>query len=559
MSYTDLKYCNYFDVDELYYPCINEYAINNGAQWNITYPHEAFISLLTEFENMLGGRTKRSLWIYGAYGTGKSQCAYTLKKLIDVSEDEVRAYWDKFEPLKKENNLLEKIIGHKKRRIIAAYLYASGEISSAKLLFFTIQQSIKKALIENNVDYLGENTLKDNIIAWLEAEDYRRGLINAILQKPEWKAAFSQSSAEEIVSSLKNGKNITSLINNIFAMAEAESIKDLDFTSESLCKWIIDVITRNNIKIVFIWDEFSDFFLQNSNSLSEFQKIVSICQEKPFYLVIVTHPLSSIVDGYDTSDRNNAWTVVQQRFVKNEIKLPNNIAFDQIGHAFPPKPAAKDIWEGMVNDLYSSVANSSDAVAKAADIKDPSILRSILPIHPIAALVLVNIASAFQSNQRSMFGFIKTPKDLNVHAFQWFIQNNSPLSNRPFLMVDMLWDFFYEKGKDYLSQDIKLILDTYNQQTDLFDNEKIVLKTILIMQAIDKRLGGVLPILKPTDQNLTYAFEGDSPELENDCKSIAKGLLSKGILIESPLGEGKKCYSVAVLAGDSSKIDEVKK
>ena len=72
-------------------------------------------------------------------------------------------------------------------------------------------------------------------------------------------------------------------------------------------------------------------------------------------------------------------------------------------------------------------------------------MRDILPIHPIAALVLKNIASAFQSNQRSMFDFIKTPKDMDVKAFQWFIQNTSPLSDRPFLTVDMLWDFFYEK------------------------------------------------------------------------------------------------------------------
>ena len=33
----------------------------------------------------------------------------------------------------------------------------------------------------------------------------------------------------------------------------------------------------------------------------------------------------------------------------------------------------------------------------------------------------------------------------------------------------------------------------------MVQKEKIVLKTILIMQSIDQRLGGALPILKPTD------------------------------------------------------------
>ncbi|MDO4270724.1 MAG: hypothetical protein Q4C72_07345 [Eubacteriales bacterium] len=158
-----------------------------------------------------------------------------------------------------------------------------------------------------------------------------------------------------------------------------------------------------------------------------------------------------------------------------------------------------------------------------------------------------------------MFDFIKTPKDMDVKAFQWFIQNTSPLSDRPFLTVDMLWDFFYEKGKDYLSSDIKLILDTFPQQTQLNDKEKVVLKTILIMQSIDQRLGGALPLLKPTDQNLSYAFEGDIDELESSCKSIAKALVKKGVLIESPIADGKRVYSAAVLAGDGAKIEAFKK
>ena len=60
--------------------------------------------------------------------------------------------------------------------------------------------------------------------------------------------------------------------------------------------------------------------------------------------------------------------------------------------------------------------------------------------------------------------------------------------------------FFYEKGKDNLSPDIRMILDAYPLQKNLRDDEKRVLKAILIMQAIDKRLGGELDVLKPIFQ-----------------------------------------------------------
>lgn len=507
---------------------------------------------------MLSGNTNRSIWIHGAYGTGKSQCAYTLKKLLEVLEIEVRNYWNKFEPLKKNPVLLEKLIGHKAQGIVTAYRYASGSISTPQQLFFAVQESIKKALDVHEVSYKGENSLKESVISWLE-DPIHNQFIDALLQKPKWMSTFSQSSADEIINTLKKSSDVSSLMDDIFSLAAEEGITALNLSADSLRKWIIDIIDKNNIKLVLIWDEFSDYFRQNSTSLGEFQKIVSICQEKPFYFVIVTHPLSSLAKEYDSSDKTNPWSVVQQRFDKVEITLPDNIAFELIGHAFSVKPAAKANWKQMTGDLNSDVTNARKAVIKAANINDQNVMRDILPIHPIAALVLKNIASAFQSNQRSMFDFIKTPKDMDVNAFQWFIQNTSPLSDRPFLTVDMLWDFFYEKGKDYLSSDIRLILDTFQQQAQLYDKEKIVLKTVLIMQSIDQRLGGALPILKPTDQNLSYAFEGDTDELENSCKSIAKALVNKGILIENPIANGKKVYSAAVLAGDGAKIEAFKK
>ena len=55
------KYRQFFDVDEKYFPCIDDSAIEAGAPWENTYPHETFIELLKNVETMLGGTTKRSV------------------------------------------------------------------------------------------------------------------------------------------------------------------------------------------------------------------------------------------------------------------------------------------------------------------------------------------------------------------------------------------------------------------------------------------------------------------------------------------------------------------
>ena len=353
--------------------------------------------------------------------------------------------------------------------------------------------------MSKKVSYKGENTLKQGVIEWLQDESHN-AFINSLLKKPEWEATFAQSTADEIVNSLQKSSDVSKLMANLFNLAAKEGITALSLTADNLKDWILDIINKNEMKIVLIWDEFSDFFRQNKNSLSEFQKLVSVCQEAPFYFVIVTHPITSL------SSSDDSWKIVQQRFDKVEITLPPNIAFELIGHAFNPKQAALANWNEMVDDLDGIIPSARKNIMKAASVTNEATMKKMLPIHPMAALVLKNIATAYQANQRSMFDFIKTPKDLDTRAFQWFIQNYGPEDDRPFLAVDMLWNFFYENGRDYLSSDIRLILDTFPQQSNLNNKEKIVLQTVLIMQAIDQRLGGSVDIYAGTAKRAPKLF-----------------------------------------------------
>ena len=120
-------------------------------------------------------------------------------------------------------------------------------------------------------------------------------------------------------------------------------------------------------------------------------------------------------------------------------------------------------------------------------------------------------------------------------------------------------ELFYEKGRDNLTADIRLILDTFPQQKNLREDEQAVLKAILIMQAIDQRLGGTIDLFKATEQNLSYVFEG-IPNLEGTaCINIAKQLVSKGILVINRISGDRNVFAVAVLAGDQAKIDGYKK
>lgn len=548
------KYREYFAVNEEYFPQVNDSSIAAASPdfWMRTYPHSTFIDMLSSMERVMAQQEKRSLWIEGAYGTGKSQCAYALKKILDVPEQELRTYWDTYEPLKNKTDLLEKLIGHKQRGIVTCYRYASSGITSSRDLYLAIQDTLKLALVEANL-YAGENTLKESVIAWIE-EPVHKQFFDLLMEKPEWSALFSQSCADEVLTALRNGGNVGTLMSNIFRLADKEGITALNIDADRLIAWLTDVIDSNHIKVVFIWDEFSDYFKNNRESLSDFQRLAELVNLKPFYFVVVTHESGHL---FTTADAT--WTKVRDRFISIEIKLPDNIAFDLIGHAFNVKDSAKSQWSIFADDLNERVQNARNKVMEAARISRPQVMKDIIPLHPMAALILKNIASAFKSNQRSIFEFIKSSNTEDVRAFQWFIDNAGPLDDHPLLTVDMLWNFFYEKGRDNLTSDIRLILDTFPQQQNLRNDEKAVLKAILIMQAIDQRLGGSIDLFKATEQNLSYVFEGISDLDGTKSANLARGMKEKGILVSNPISGGKFAYAAAVLAGDQARIDTIKR
>jgi hypothetical protein len=549
------KYVEYFNINEQYFPCIDEEAIRAGAPWANTYPHETFITLLRHVERMLSG-DKKPVWIHGAYGTGKSQCGYALKKILEVPEPELRAYWDKFDALQTNANkdLLEKLIGHKSRRIVTAYRYASGGINGTRDLLLAVQDSIKATLVESGVGYTGENTLKESVIVWLE-DPLNMKHLDEYLELPEFASRFSQSTADEVLKDLRKGGELKELMENIFYLSDKRGITAFELNTDRLIDWIKDIITKNDIKIVLVWDEFSSFFKNNRNSIDEFQKIASLAQSTSFYFVIVTHQTSSVI----ANKEDQAWKVVQQRYEFTEITLPDSIAFDLIGSALEVIPSAKTSWNKTADDLNSWVPESRAAVMKAAGITNPEVIKKIMPLHPYAAMVLKYIATAFEANQRSMFDFIKTTNNDDVMAFQWFIANTTPEDDRPLLTVDLLWNFFYEKGRNNLSPDIQSILDTFPRQQDLSEKEKSVLKTILIIQAIDQRTRGEMELFRLTDRNLSLAFEGVNVLEGNSAINIAKKLVKDGVLYKKPIGNGIEVYAVAALAGDQTKIDKNKK
>ena len=165
-------YRDYFNIDPKYFPAVTADLVASGeVSWKRFYPHETFVDLLKTVHAVLSGKTPRSIWVEGAYGTGKSHAALTVKSLLEASDDEVRAYFDEFEL---DKDLCEKFLTAKNAgKVLVIHRMGSSSICSDSDLIWAIQESIDRALSERGIENRAEGTLKDAALRWLEDADHR--------------------------------------------------------------------------------------------------------------------------------------------------------------------------------------------------------------------------------------------------------------------------------------------------------------------------------------------------------------------------------------------------
>ena len=490
-----MSYRDYFNIDPEYFPQVDKQIIESKPDlWKKFYPHPSFVQLLNATADVLERKQRLSMWVDGAYGTGKSHAVLTLKKLIDATDEETIAY---FEQYSLDSFICKRLITQKDEgKILVCHRYGSSDIKSDTDLVVAIQEGIEKALQEAGIENAANASLKNSLIRYFEDEENKQSF--DIYANGRYKTALGGDTAADILRKLNEyeGNALHALIAKVFKVPAVKG--GFSMNTEELCGWIREVIEESGLKeLVFIWDEFSEYFENNMHHLTGLQQIAELAATAPFCLLIVTHK----AEGYFSDDDPDKKKILDRFVSPIHISLPENIAFQLMHEAMKitddPEKAAK--WEKNRRILETRTANSRITVGKAINLTDTD-LNNVLPIHPYAALILQHISIYYASTARSMFTFIKNDEGNDVKAFQWFIDNYDFDSKNPFVTVDLLWNFFYETGSQKLASGIREVLSCYTPKLDkdLLDEEKRVLKVILLLQAISERMSGCLLYTSPS-------------------------------------------------------------
>lgn len=562
-------YKDYFNINPKYYAAVTADLIKSGeVKWDAFYPHETFVKLLEKTHIMLSGKDSRSLWVEGAYGTGKSHAALTIKSLLEASDDDIRAYFNDYGL---SDDLCQQLITDKSNgRLITIHRIGSASIRSDQDLILAIQDSITAALREHGIQNRGEASLRDSALKWFDEKEANRIYFDSLIQEDKYMWDFGGKHVDDVINILKNSDDedtVSKMMRNILKVAEDNGITALRLDIPAMCEWIKSILDENDISaILFVWDEFTEFFVNNPNSLTGFQTLAEISESHPFYFLIVTHESSSLIQDKDMRRK------ILNRFVGDvtvRIEMPENMAFRLMAQAMKTTddPVLLPEWEDYKGDLNSELASVRSTITTSARkhatmgqktvISDDE-LQAIVPIHPYAALMLKHMSVAFNSNARSMFDFIISNDMTDAKGFKWFINQYGPLDSTNLLTIDMLWDFFNGKDQTGLNDDVRVILDSFSllKKGSLTPDQERVFKTILLLEAISLRVSDV-ELLRPNEQNIDLAFNG-TDWAKGKGRSIAAGLCQQGLLFEKPVGNGLKEYTVANNGGDRAKIEKLK-
>lgn len=487
-------------------------------KWQSFYPHESFKDILTKVVETLekGNETKdHSIWMSGAYGTGKTFASFVIKHML---EDDI----DNIEPYFTENNLqalFARVKGvRSKGKILVVQKSASAGIDKQNKLFNAIIESVKDALKSQGYSYMGAISLLDKIIETLKDPNAAFNFNGAF---NKYRAKFTEyESPKSVIQDLEelDLEDKLDLLDTIIEVADAESF-NWSLSPDEVIEWLDDVRKGNGLySIFFIWDEFTEYFKNNQNNITGLQELAMADSRINFYLFLITH--SAV--GQLIQDQQ-ARKIIEARFKLARIELEESTAFKLLGQALHHEKDLTEEWESISNEVWNGIKRGVVDVIKNKDysIKDED-FRALLPLHPYAAYLLKIIAKDISSNQRTIFQFLSGDySDSSRINFKYFIEHNAyEYGKWNYLTADYLWDYFFNMENADLDNTFSATISHYNNYASLCqtENQRRILKVALLLHALQSKNGadsrsGATSLMRPTLVNIKACFVGTPIEL----------------------------------------------
>lgn len=452
-------------------------------------------------ERILSAVTSEGLsrcWtLTGAYGTGKSSFAHFLLSLCGPQELRKPA----------QKILKEQSFG--------------GRDNLSKLAKKVAERGFIRAVA----------TAQREPIAHTVVKALHRGVVEYYENRPGPKAAVLEELTTSIAR-IKSGKSVDA--NQVLELARETSTKSVN-------------------GLIILLDELGKgleyaSLSQSDGDLYLLQQIAELKSDAGIYVIGLLH--QSFADyGLSLSTvQRTEWSKIQGRFEDIAFTYSGPEALRLISHAIEHKP------QSDLNKLSRRYANEwhrelSTVLPEASYTSD--MLSEILPLHPIAAVVLPLLCNRFAQNDRSLFSFLTSEEP---YSFTHFLSHTEIRKDSlPTLKLESLYDYFVDvvgasvHSRPHLSRWLE-IQGRITESSGLHDEELKALKAIGILNLV--ATAGSLK----ASHNLVALSMCDSPNNEVEFKKWKK--IIDSLVKNSTVAYRKALDELRVWQGSDFNIDQ---
>ena len=490
------KYSEYLQVNPSFESVVDIAADGrNKNLWREYIVGEDMEKLVDFLCQTLGYETpdaRRSLWIHGSYGTGKSYAALVVKHLLEENKDVIDTYLQNNQRLSQYRNRF--MSSRKNGDYLVIWKTGCTGIRTGDQLLVEAEFAIREALAQKFGDQadFGSASLQDGVKAQLHnkninwknvldtttlGEDYDD--IDALIAAVEGGDLAATKDVAEIIRA-----NHWGLINNV----------------ETFKKWVEEVITANHLEksgIFFIWDEFTDY-LRHSDDQVVMQQISEFCKEQPLFMCFIVHKDSSWVDVMG----NATYQQITHRFHEVEFHVSADAAYDLIAGSISIRNGMNEYWNEARKDPVHNIRKFLPDMAGLDDQISEKI-NNLCPMHPMTVKLLSSVAENFAAAQRTMFRFMKDSSN-ETQGFLGYISQYGPQDQACWLTPDWLWDYFFTRESDFHDKDTKApeYIRHYEESRHLVENDANahrVFKIAMLLMAVMSTTKGIYTTKKASN------------------------------------------------------------
>ncbi len=482
------KYSNYLEINPAFESVVDINADKRNTNlWREYIVGDDMDTLMEYLCESLGNEApdlRRSFWIHGSYGTGKSYAAVFVKHLIEEKPEVIDAFLASSGRLSKYKNRFAKC--RKNGDYLVIWKTGCTGIRSGDMMLLEAEKAIHDALIEKFGDkaYLGSSSLMDAVKAKLSDPS-----IN-------WEYVLETTTLGDDYGSVEELRQLVDAGNLSALQATATIIRQKGYglvnNLETFKAWVGDVIDGNHLSksgIFFIWDEFTEY-VAHSDDHTVMQQISEFCKEKPLFMLYVVHRSQEMVDSMG-KDR---YQMITNRFHQVEFHVSADAAFDLIAGSINTRNGMEETWKEDRKTVIKCIKPFLPDMS-GLDDKISEQIELLCPMHPMTIRLLSRVAESFAAAQRTMFRFMKDQSDSEL-GFVGYINKYGPDDQACWLTPDWLWDYFFTRESDFSDKDTKAaeFIHHYEESRHLVESDENahrVFKIAMLLLAVMSSTKGV--------------------------------------------------------------------